>query len=92
MHSQELESNPQKPVFGLKYNSALNSLKFIPVCRNFSLDIVHDVLEGVAWCKSSIEYLSESFIYKSDFLASQYILLIMGAKRIKSSNLDKFEK
>lgn len=92
MHSQELESNPQKPVFGLKYNSALNSLKFIPVCSHFSLDIVHDVLEGVARCKSSIEYLSESFIYKSDFLASQYILLIMGAKRIKSSNLDTFEK
>lgn len=49
IHCSELQSDPQKlSMFGLKQNSTLNSLWFFHVCHNFSLDIMHNVLEGVA--------------------------------------------
>lgn len=75
MHCNELQSNPQKTsVFGLKHNSSLNCLQFFHVCNNFSLDIMHDILEGVAQYEMKLlfEYISESFISKSDLFSRIY--------------------
>ena len=59
----EMQSDPQKLcVFGLKQNSTLNSLEFFYFCHNLSLDIMHDILEGVAHYETKLllEYLSEN--------------------------------
>ena len=69
MHCNELQSDPQKlSVFGLKKNSTLNSLQFFHVCHNFSLDLMHDILEGVAQYEIKLvsEYLSENVLSKPD--------------------------
>lgn len=68
MHCSELQSDPQKlHVFGFKKNSTLNSLQFFHVCQNLSLDIMHEILEGVAQyeMKLMFEYLSEDFFAKT---------------------------
>ncbi|CAI5668325.1 unnamed protein product [Oreochromis niloticus] len=75
MHCNELQSEPQKlSVFGLKHNSTLNNLQFFHVCHNFSLDIMHDILEGVAQyeIKLLMEYLSENVLSKNDLLSRVY--------------------
>lgn len=75
MQCQELESNPSKlSVFGLKRNSVLNSLQYFHVSCNFSLDIMHDILEGVAQYEMKLlfEYLAENFISKLDLLSRIY--------------------
>lgn len=75
MHCNVLESDPQKSsAFGLKKNSSLNSLQFFHVCDNFSFDIMHDVLEGVAQyeLKLLMEYLSENVLSKPDLLCRVY--------------------
>lgn len=75
MHCSELQSDPQNlSVFGLKYNSTLNGLQFFHVCNNFSLDIMHDILEGVAQyeLKLLFEYLSENILSKPDLLSRIY--------------------
>ena len=61
-------------VFGLKKNSSLNSLQFFHVSHNFSLDIMHDILEGVAQfeLKLLLEYLSENVLSKPDLLSRIY--------------------
>ena len=33
---------------GVKRSCSLNSLKYFNTCENFSVDIMHDILEGVA--------------------------------------------
>ncbi|KAK2843712.1 hypothetical protein Q7C36_011927 [Tachysurus vachellii] len=75
MHCSELQLNPQKLcVFGLKKNSTLNSLQYFHVCYNFSLDIMHDILEGVAQyeIKLLLEYLSENVLSKPGLLSRIY--------------------
>ncbi len=48
-HCSELESYPKlKSTHGLKRNSTLNSLQYFHVCHNYSLDVMHDLLEGVS--------------------------------------------
>jgi len=72
MHCNELQSHPQKlSVFGLKRNSTLNSLQFFHVCHNVSLDIMHDILEGVAQYEMKLlfEYLSENVLSKVDMFS-----------------------
>lgn len=62
-HCNDLDSNPEKlSVCGLKKNSSLNSLQFYHVSCNFSFDIMHDILEGVAQYERKLlmEYLSEN--------------------------------
>ncbi|XP_038137605.1 uncharacterized protein LOC119781269 [Cyprinodon tularosa] len=74
-HCNELQSNPQKlHVCGLKRNSTLNSLQFFHVSQNFSLDIMHDILEGVGQdeIKLLLEYMSENFLSKPDLLSRIY--------------------
>lgn len=75
MHCAELQSDPQRSsVFGLKKNSALNSLQFFHVCDNFALDIMHDILEGVAQfeIKLLFEYLTENVLSRPDVLSRCY--------------------
>ncbi|CAI5662779.1 unnamed protein product [Oreochromis niloticus] len=75
MHCSELQSDPQKlHVFGLRKNSTLNTLQFFHVCQNFSLDIMHDILEGVAQyeIKLLLEYLSDNFLPKPALLSRIY--------------------
>ena len=75
MHCNELQSDPHKlHVFGLKKKLTLNSLQFFHVCQNFSLDIMHYILEGVAQyeMKLLLEYLSENVLSKSGLLSRIY--------------------
>ena len=61
-------------MFGLKRNSTLNSVKFFHVSHNFSLYIMHDILEGVSQfeIKLLLEYLSENVLSKSDLVSRIY--------------------
>lgn len=44
-----METNPRLPyVMGVKRSCILNSLQYFNTCDNFSVDIMHDILEGVA--------------------------------------------
>lgn len=48
-HCQEMMGNPSLPyVFGVKSSCSLNSLQYFHTTENFSVDVMHDVLEGVA--------------------------------------------
>ena len=47
-HCQQIETNPRLPyVMGVKQSCILNSLQYFNKCDNFSVDIMHDVLDGV---------------------------------------------
>ncbi|XP_041825358.1 uncharacterized protein LOC121629700 [Melanotaenia boesemani] len=48
-HCQEMAHNPSLPyVFGVKSSCLLNSLTYFHIAENFSVDVMHDILEGVA--------------------------------------------
>lgn len=48
-HCQKMETNPSLPcVTGVNSSCILNSLQYFNTCENFSVDIIHDILEGVA--------------------------------------------
>lgn len=48
-HCRQMETNPTLPyVMGVKRSCSLNSLQYFSICTNFSVDIMHDILEGVA--------------------------------------------
>lgn len=75
MHCQSLQENPQmKSVFGLKRNSVLNSLVHFHVCNNYSFDVMHDLLEGVAQCEMKLLFgcLTQNFISEQDLLLRIY--------------------
>lgn len=47
-HCQSMQSNPILPyVMGVKRSCLLNSLQYFHTTANFSVDIMHDILEGV---------------------------------------------
>lgn len=47
-HCHAVQTNPQLPhVYGVKRSCLLNSLQYFNIA-NFSVDIMHDILEGVA--------------------------------------------
>jgi len=74
-HCSELESDPQlKSTHGLKRSSTLNSLQYFHVCHNYSLDVMHDLLEGVVQFEMKLlfEYLSEKFVTRSELLSRIY--------------------
>ncbi|XP_051947286.1 uncharacterized protein LOC127618717 [Xyrauchen texanus] len=75
MHCQSLQENPQlRSLYGLKTNSTLNTLKYFHVCNNYSFDIMHDLLEGVAQyeIKLLFGYLTQNFISEEDLLSRIY--------------------
>ena len=48
-HCQTMQTNPTLPyVMGVKKSCPLNSLQYFHTTANFSVDIMHDILEGVA--------------------------------------------
>lgn len=48
-HCHTVQTNPQLPNFyGVKHTCFLNSLKYFNTADNFSVDTMHDILEGVA--------------------------------------------
>ena len=66
MHSEHcnmLLSNPQlSHYYGVKRSSSLNTLKYFNTADNFSVDIMHDILEGVAQfeMKLVLEHIQEN--------------------------------
>ncbi len=74
-HCSELESDPQlKSTHGLKRNPTLNSLQYFHVCHNYSLDVMHDLLEGVVQFEMKLlfGYLSEKCVTRSELLSRIY--------------------
>lgn len=64
-HCQEIACNPSLPyVFGVKRTCLLNSLKYFHTTENFSVDVMHDLLEGVAQyeLKCLFVYLKEKHV------------------------------
>lgn len=45
-HSRAAENSAQH-VFGIKFRSILNDLQFFKLCDSISVDIMHDILEGI---------------------------------------------
>ncbi|RVE61678.1 hypothetical protein OJAV_G00174850 [Oryzias javanicus] len=75
MHCQSLKENVNlKSLYGLKRNSSLNSLQYFHVSSNYSFDIMHDLLEGVAQyeIKLLFEYFVEHFISEQNLLSRIY--------------------
>ena len=63
-HCHTMQTNPQQPhVYGVKRSCLLNSLKYFNTIDNFSVDIMHDILEGVAQfeVKLVLEYVQKNF-------------------------------
>ncbi|XDV29589.1 hypothetical protein PO909_032692 [Leuciscus waleckii] len=64
-HYKYLADNPnENSCYGFKRNSVLNTLTYFNVSENFVLDIMHDILEGVAQyeVKLLFEYMSCNLI------------------------------
>ncbi|XP_057706931.1 uncharacterized protein LOC130924402 [Corythoichthys intestinalis] len=64
-HCQEMALNSSLPyVFGVKSSCLLNSLKYFHTAENFSVDVMHDVLEGVAQYEMKLlfVYFKEHFV------------------------------
>ncbi len=74
-HYSYLRENPRETCyFGVKHNSILNSLSYYSVSDNFVLDIMHDILEGVAQyeVKLLFGYLNENLISNENILQRVY--------------------
>lgn len=57
-HCQEMACNPSLPyVFGVKRSCILNSLEYFHTTENFSVDVMHDVLEGVGQYELKLLFL-----------------------------------
>lgn len=64
-HCATIQTNPQLPhVYGVKRSCLLNTLQFFNTANNFSVDIMHDILEGVAQfeVKLLLEYVQQNFL------------------------------
>jgi hypothetical protein len=64
-HCEAIQANPTLThVYGVKRYCLLDELKFFSVSENFSVDIMHDILEGVAQYEMKLifEYLKSDFI------------------------------
>ncbi|XP_023817614.1 uncharacterized protein LOC111948487 isoform X1 [Oryzias latipes] len=64
-HCCTLQTNPQLPHFyGVKRSSLLNTLQFFDTADNLSVDVMHDILEGVAQfeVKLILEYVQQNFL------------------------------
>lgn len=64
-HCQTIQTDSSLPhVYGVKRVCLLNSLKYFHTANNFSVDLMHDVLEGVAQfeVKLVLEYIQSNFL------------------------------
>lgn len=64
-HCHTIQTNSQLPhVYGVKHSCLLNTLKYFNTAENISVDITHDILEGVAQLevKLVLEYLLQDHI------------------------------
>ena len=53
--AKKKEANPSLPcVMGVKRSCIRNSLQYFNTSENFSVDIMHDILEGVAQCEMKL--------------------------------------
>lgn len=83
-HCQTIETNPSLPyVMGVKRSCILNSLQYFNTCENFSVDIMHDILEGVAQYEMKLLILH---------LISKYTTSKEIDRRIKSFNYGYMEQ
>lgn len=77
-HCQKMQTNPTLPyVMGVKRSCPLNSLQYFHTSANFSVDIMHDILEGVA--QYEMKLLIEHLIHN-------YTTLAEVQRRIQSFN------
>lgn len=71
-HCQAIESNPALPhVYGVKRSCLLDTLQYYDISDNLSVDIMHDILEGVAQyeMKLVLQYLKKDFISSHEIIA-----------------------
>ena len=64
-HCQTVQTDPRLPhVYGVKRVCLLNSLKYFNTANNFSVDIMHDILEGVGQfeVKLILKYIQGNFL------------------------------
>lgn len=64
-HCQTIQTNSTLPhVYGVKRTCLLNSLKYFHTANNFSVDLMHDILEGVAQfeVKLVLQYIQSNFL------------------------------
>ena len=83
-HCYTAQTNPQLPhVYGVKRSCLLNSLQYFHTVENYSVDIMHDVLEGVGQyeLKLVLEYVQVNFITAREM-----------ARRIESFNYGYSER
>lgn len=64
-HCQTVQTDPTLPhMYGVKRICLLNSLQYFNTANNFSVDIMHDILEGVAQfeVKLVLQYIQSNFL------------------------------
>ncbi|KAI7808364.1 hypothetical protein IRJ41_002977 [Triplophysa rosa] len=69
LHCDTLQTDSTLPhVYGVKRVCALNSLKYFNTANNFAVDIMHDILEGVAQLevKLVLQYVQQNFLSADD--------------------------
>lgn len=69
LHCETLQSDSTLPhVYGVKRACLLNSLKYFNTATNFAVDIMHDILEGVAQLevKLVLQYIQHNFLSAND--------------------------
>ncbi|KAL6491486.1 hypothetical protein MHYP_G00018310 [Metynnis hypsauchen] len=64
-HCQSVQADPRLPhLYGVKRTCLLNSLQYFNTAKNFSVDIMHDILEGVGQfeVKLILKYIHGNFL------------------------------
>ncbi|XP_026112913.1 uncharacterized protein LOC113091546 isoform X3 [Carassius auratus] len=84
-HCQTMQSNPSLPyVMGVKKSCFLNWLQYFHTTSNFSVDIMHNILEGVAQfeMKLLIQHLIENYTTSAEVdKRIQFQLWLHGTKQ-----------
>lgn len=71
LHCKRLQDDSTLPHFyGVKRVCLLNSLKYFNTANNFAVDIMHDILEGVAQLevKVVLQYIQHNFLSADDLV------------------------
>ncbi|XP_052003178.1 uncharacterized protein LOC127658113 [Xyrauchen texanus] len=73
-HYKNLEDSGESSCYGIKHNSILNELKYFNIADNVVVDVMHDILEGVAQyeLKLLFEYLAKDLISSENILLRIY--------------------